>query len=90
MKEQPRTQITHSRGSNLKHKMKKLQILQKLLYKKYYVHEKILRTRNCQRNFIINLLTKKHKENMYTKQQRFTSRLKYFTILVKVLFSLMI
>ena len=43
--------------------MKRLQIPQKLVYK-FYVHEKILRTQNCRRNFIKNLLTEKRKENM--------------------------
>ena len=36
----------------------------KLVYGKFYVHEKILRTRNCRRKFIKNLLPKKRKENM--------------------------
>ena len=44
--------------------MKRLQIPQKLVYKKVYVYEKNLRTRNCRRKFIKNLLTKKRKENM--------------------------
>ena len=39
MKEQPRTQVTHFRNSNFKHKMKRLQIPQKLVYEKFYVHE---------------------------------------------------
>ena len=44
--------------------MKTLQILQKLVYGKFYVHEKILRTRNRDRDFIKNLLPEKRKENM--------------------------
>ena len=43
--------------------MKRLQIPQKLEYKKFYIHEKILRTRNCPRKFIKNLLPEKRKEN---------------------------
>ena len=38
--------------------MKRLQITQRLVY------EKILRIRNCRREFIKNLLPKKRKENM--------------------------
>ena len=34
----------HFRGSNFKHKTKRLQILQKLIYEKFYVQKKILRT----------------------------------------------
>ena len=44
--------------------MKRLQIPQKLVYEKFYVHEKILRTENCLRRFVKNLLPKKRKENM--------------------------
>ena len=40
MKEQPRTQVMHFQNNNFKHKMKRLQISQKLVY------EKILRKRN--------------------------------------------
>ena len=36
---------------------------------------KILRTQNCRRKFIKNLLPEKRKENMQTKQPRFKSRL---------------
>ena len=54
----------HFRNSNFKHKIKGLQIPQKLVYEKFYVHEKILRTRNCRRKFIKILLTEKRKENM--------------------------
>ena len=42
--------------------MERLQISQKLMYEKCYVHEQILRTRH--RNVIKNLLPKKRKENM--------------------------
>ena len=38
------------------------------MYEKFYVHEKILRTRNCRRRFIKNLLPEKRNENMETKQ----------------------
>ena len=53
----------HFRNSNFKHK---LQIPQKLVHGKFYVHkhEKILRTPNCHRKFIKNLLPEKRKENM--------------------------
>ena len=44
--------------------MKKLEIPQKLVYDKFYVHEKILRIRNCRREFIKKLLSEKRKENM--------------------------
>ena len=64
MTEQPRASLTHFRNSNFKHKMKRLQIPQKHMYKKFYVHKKILRTRNCRREFIKNLLPEKRKENM--------------------------
>ena len=53
--------------------MKELQIPQKLGYEKFYVHEEILRKRNCHRKFIKNLLPEKLKENMRTKQPRFKS-----------------
>ena len=39
--------------------MKRLQIPQKLVYEKFHVHEKILRTRNCRRKFIKNILPEK-------------------------------
>ena len=42
----------------------------KVVYAKFYVHENILRTRNCRRKFIKNLLPKKRKENTETKQSR--------------------
>ena len=44
--------------------MKRLQIPQKLVYGIFYVHEKILRTRNCRRRFIKDLLPENRKENM--------------------------
>ena len=50
--------------------MKKLQIPQKLVYEKFYVHEQILRTRNGCRKCIKNLLPEKRKE-----KPRFKSRL---------------
>ena len=34
------------------------------VYEKFYVHENILRTRNCRHEFIKNLPPEKHKENM--------------------------
>ena len=48
--------------------MKRLEIPQKLVYKKFYVHEKILSTRNCRRKFIKNLLPEKPKESTETKR----------------------
>ena len=44
--------------------MKRLQIPQKLVYEKFYVHEKISCTQNCRRKFIKNSLPEKRKENM--------------------------
>ena len=44
--------------------MKRLQIPQTLAYEIFYVHEQILRTRNCRREFIKNLLPEKRKEDM--------------------------
>ena len=41
-----------------------MQIPQKLVCEKFYVHKKILRTPNCRRKFIKNLLSEKRKENM--------------------------
>ena len=41
-----------------------MQIPQKFVYEKFYVHEKILRIRHCRRRFIENLLPEKRKENM--------------------------
>ena len=64
MKEQPKTEVTHFQNNNFKHKMKGLQVPQKLGYEKIYVHEKILRKWNCHRKFIKNLLPEKLKENM--------------------------
>ena len=49
---------------NSKHKIKGLQIPEKLVYEKFYVHEKNLCIRNYRRKFIKNLLPKKRKENM--------------------------
>ena len=37
---------------------------EKVLYEKFYIHEKILRTRNCRRKSIKNLLPEKRNENM--------------------------
>ena len=51
--------------------MKRLQIPQKPVSEKFYVHEKCLRERNCRRKFIKNLLPEKRKDNMETKQPRF-------------------
>ena len=44
--------------------MERLQIPQKHMYQRFYVHEKTLRTQNCRRKFIKNLLSEKGKENM--------------------------
>ena len=44
--------------------MKRPQIPQKLVYKKFYLHKKILRTRNYRRKFIKNLPPEKRKESM--------------------------
>ena len=54
--------------------MKRLQILQKFVYEKFYLHEKILRIRNSRRKFIKNLPPEKRKENMQSKQLRFELR----------------
>ena len=43
--------------------MKRMQVPQKLVHKNFYVHEEILRTRNCRRKFIKSLLPEKRKEN---------------------------
>ena len=37
---------------------------QKLGHEKFYVHEKIFRSRNCRCKFIENLLPEKRKENI--------------------------
>ena len=66
MKKQPRTQVMHFWNSNFKHKMKRMQIPQKLVYEKFYVHEEILRTRNCHCKFTKNLLP--DKEVQYKKE----------------------
>ena len=42
--------------------MKILQIPQELVYEKFYVQEKILRTQNCRRKFIKSLLPEKRKK----------------------------
>ena len=44
--------------------MRRLEIPQKLVYEKVYVHEKNFCTQNCRRRFIKNLLPEKRKENM--------------------------
>ena len=44
--------------------MKRLQIQQKLLYEKFYVHEKVLRARICRRKFIKKIFSEKHKESI--------------------------
>ena len=64
-----------SKNSNLQHKLRifgtvilstkcRPQIPQKLVYEKFYVHEKILGTQNCRGRFIKNLVPEKRKENM--------------------------
>ena len=58
MKEQPKTQVTHFRNSNFKHKNEKTANPAKTCVLK------ILRTRNLRRKFIKNLLSEKRKENM--------------------------
>ena len=57
----------HFRNSNFEHKMTSNPAKSCV--------RKILRTQNCRRRFIKNLLPEKRKENMYTKQPRFKSRL---------------
>ena len=47
----------------------------KNVYEKFYVHEKILRTRNWSQKFIKNLLPGKRKENMQIKQLRYKLQL---------------
>ena len=37
---------------------------QNLWHEQFYIHENILRTQNCRRKFIKNLLPEKRKENM--------------------------
>ena len=44
--------------------MKRLQISQKFVCKKFYVREKNFPTRNCRRKFIKTLVPEKRKENM--------------------------
>ena len=60
MKEQPRTQVTHFRNKQ----NEKTANPAKLVYEKFYVHQKISRTRNCRRKFIENLLPEKRKETI--------------------------
>ena len=65
MKEQPRTyKLCIFEIVILNKKMKRLQISQKPVFEKFYLHEKILRTRNSRRNFMKILLPKKRKESM--------------------------
>ena len=59
MKEQHRTEIKLFINSISRHKMKIMDIPQKLGYEKFYVLKK---------KFTKNLLPKKRKENMQTKQ----------------------
>ena len=54
----------HFPNSNFKHKMKRLQVPQKLVYGKFYIHEKNLLMQTCRRIFIKNLHPEKRKENM--------------------------
>ena len=61
--------------------MKRLQIPQKIVHEKTYIHEKILRTQNYRRKSIENLLPEKRKENMRTKQPQFKSPISYTAIL---------
>ena len=49
---------------NFKHKMERLQITQKNLCTKNFMHKKILHTQNFWHKFIKNLLPEKRKENM--------------------------
>ena len=58
------------RHKRVKQKMKRRQILQKLVYEKFCVYDKFFGTQNCRRKFFKNLLPEKH------KQLRFKSRLK--------------
>ena len=64
MKEQHKTKVKHFRNSNSKHKLKRLQILLKLVYEKFYVHENILHRWDSRRELIKSLLPEKRKENM--------------------------
>ena len=70
-KSESKSNTEHLQYRNFKHKMERLQISQKRLYEKYYVHWQILRIRNCHGKFIKNLIPEKRKENMWTKQSRF-------------------
>ena len=53
MKEQPRRLVEHFRNSSFQHKVKRLQIPQKICVRK------ILRTRNCRRKFVKKILPEK-------------------------------
>ena len=53
----------HFRNNSFKEQMRRLQIPQKLVYEKFYLHKKILRTQNCRRKFIKNLRPEKRKKN---------------------------
>ena len=64
MTEQPSTLVTHFRNCNFKHKIKRLQIPQKLVYKKSYLYGQILHTRIFRREFVKNLPPEKRKGNM--------------------------
>ena len=44
--------------------MTEAEVQQKLVYEKFYVPEKFLRTQHCHRKFIKTLLPEKRKENM--------------------------
>ena len=44
--------------------MKRVLIPQKLVYKKFYARNQILRAQNCCRKIVRNLLPEKRKENM--------------------------
>ena len=52
----------HFRNNSFKEQMRRLQIPQKLVYEKFYLHKKILRTQNCRRKFIKNLRPEKRKK----------------------------
>ena len=62
MKQRPSTKVSHFRNNDFKHRMKRWEMPQKLGHDKFYVHEKILRSRNCRRKFIKNLLPEKRKK----------------------------
>ena len=62
MKEQPRAEVIHFEIAYL-NKMKILQITQKLLYEKFYVHKKNLRTGNLSRIYFLKSAKKARKPN---------------------------